>query len=87
MAIAQGKWDGEPGIGLRWNGTAKAPISNPQARGLATCFILEKGRYADAIVLGLGASPRRRGATLAGGGRRLKNVLPQARDMQLDAAR
>ena len=34
MVIAQGKWDGETVIGLRWNGTAKAPINNPQARGL-----------------------------------------------------
>jgi len=44
MASAQGKWDGEPGIGLCWNGTAKAPISNPQSRGLATWLIMEKER-------------------------------------------
>jgi hypothetical protein len=50
MAIALGKWDGVDVIGLRWNGDDDRPIGNPQSRGLATWFIVEAGRYTDAII-------------------------------------
>jgi len=53
MAVALGRWDGEPVIGLRWNGSEEAPIGNPQSRGLATWFIIEKGQYTNAIISAL----------------------------------
>jgi hypothetical protein len=53
MAVALGKWNGVPVIGLRWNGTAENPIGNPQSRGLATWFVLEQGRYTEAIISSL----------------------------------
>jgi hypothetical protein len=41
MAVALGTWDGEPRIGLRWNGSADTTeIGNPQSRGLPTWFML-----------------------------------------------
>jgi len=50
MAIALGKWEGTPVLALRWNGTDASPIGNPQSRGLATWFIVERGPYTDAII-------------------------------------
>ena len=33
-AVAQLDWDGEPGVGLRWNGTSTdQPLGSPQSRG------------------------------------------------------
>ncbi|MEI7638242.1 MAG: hypothetical protein WCJ37_13120 [Syntrophus sp. (in: bacteria)] len=36
------EWDGEPAIGLRWNGGSNAdrPLGNPQSRGVPTWFIV-----------------------------------------------
>lgn len=33
-AVARLDWDGEPGVGIRWNGnTADQPLGSPQSRG------------------------------------------------------
>jgi hypothetical protein len=48
-ALALGKWDGEPVLAMRWNGSDSNPIGNPQSRGLATWFILP-GKYNEAIL-------------------------------------
>lgn len=32
-AIAQLDWNGEPGVGMRWNGNDERPLGNPQSRG------------------------------------------------------
>ncbi len=40
-SYALGKWDGNPCIGFRWNGTDDNPLGNPQSRGLATWVILD----------------------------------------------
>jgi len=40
-AYALGRWDGEPRIGFRWNGSADNPIGNPQSRGLPTWTMLD----------------------------------------------
>src|SRR5476651_934726 len=50
MAVALGKWEGAPVIGLRWNGTDTSPVGHPQSRGLAIWFIVELGPYTDAII-------------------------------------
>lgn len=42
VAIALGKWDDEPVLGMRWNGSDDSPIGNPQSRGLPTWFIVPK---------------------------------------------
>ncbi len=36
------EWDGEPAIGLRWNGgtNSQSPNGNPQSRGVPTWFIV-----------------------------------------------
>jgi hypothetical protein len=39
-ALALGTWEGEPRLAMRWNGSAKRPIGNPQSRGMATWFLL-----------------------------------------------
>lgn len=43
-SLAKMKWDGEPAVGIRWNGGSndkKFPgIGNPQSRGVPTWFIL-----------------------------------------------
>ena len=39
-ALAQMKWGDDLIIGLRWNGTSKEPIGNPQSHGIPTWFIL-----------------------------------------------
>ena len=49
-AFAVGEWDGEPVIGVRWNGDEENPIGNPQSRGLPTWFILPS--YLNLPVLG-----------------------------------
>lgn len=50
MAVALGRWDGEPVIGLRWNGNDVSPVGHPQSRGLATWFIVERGKFTEAII-------------------------------------
>ena len=40
MSYALGEWDGEPRIGVRWNGDSENRIGNPQSRGLPTWTML-----------------------------------------------
>jgi len=38
-AVARLDWDGEPGVGIRWNGNAKdQPLGTPQSRGYPFWF-------------------------------------------------
>ena len=39
-AVALGRWEGDPVLAMRWNGTSGNPIGNPQSRGLPTWFIV-----------------------------------------------
>ncbi len=39
-AAAIGRWDGEPVLVMRWNGSEGNPIGNPQSRGLPTWFVV-----------------------------------------------
>jgi hypothetical protein len=48
-SVALGKWDNEPVLGMRWNGTEESPIGNPQSRGLPTWFIVPDN-YQDSIL-------------------------------------
>ena len=48
-SLALGTWDDKPRLGMRWNGTEKSPVGNPQSRGLATWFMLEE-KYHEAIL-------------------------------------
>ena len=45
IAYALGEWDGEPKIGVRWNGDDEQPIGNPQSRGLPTWTMLDRYLY------------------------------------------
>ena len=45
VALAIGRWDDDPVLAIRWNGTDENPIGNPQSRGLPTWFILPKWSY------------------------------------------
>jgi hypothetical protein len=54
VAISIGKWDDEPVLGMRWNGTKKSPIGSPQSRGLPTWFIIPV-RLQDAVIKTLSA--------------------------------
>ena len=45
IAYALGEWDGEPRIGVRWNGDDEQPIGNPQSRGLPTWTMLDGDLY------------------------------------------
>ena len=45
IAYALGEWDGEPRIGVRWNGDDEQPIGNPQSRGLPTWTMLDRNLY------------------------------------------
>jgi hypothetical protein len=49
IAVALGKWEDDPVIALRWNGSDDSPVGNPQSRGLPTWFILESP-YAEAVI-------------------------------------
>lgn len=49
VAIAIGKWDGHPVLGMRWNGDEERPIGTPQSRGLPTWFIIPR-RLHDAVI-------------------------------------
>lgn len=40
VALALGRWDGDPVLAIRWNGTPDRPIGNPQSRGLPTWFVI-----------------------------------------------
>ncbi len=53
MALCVGRWEDEPCLGMRWNGTKANPLGNPQSRGIPTWFIIggKNGRdYANAII-------------------------------------
>lgn len=39
-SLASLKWDGNPVLGVRWNGHPGNPIGNPQSRGIPTWFVL-----------------------------------------------
>lgn len=40
-SVAEGEWDGEPAIGMRWNGSDETDgVGNPQSRGNPTWFIV-----------------------------------------------
>lgn len=49
VAIALGDWDGEKVLGMRWNGSDKSPLGNPQSRGLPTWFIVP-ARLQDSVL-------------------------------------
>lgn len=48
-AVALGRWDDNPVLAMRWNGTEKNPLGNPQSRGLSTWFIVPD-EYRDSIM-------------------------------------
>jgi len=48
-SIALGRWDNEPVLGMRWNGSEDSPIGNPQSRGLPTWFIIPEN-YQESIL-------------------------------------
>lgn len=50
IAIALGKWDQQPVLAMRWNGSPDNTIGNPQSRGLPTWFILPAGEISEAII-------------------------------------
>ncbi len=49
VAIAIGKWNHTPVLGMRWNGSKGSPIGSPQSRGLPTWFIIPK-RLENAVI-------------------------------------
>ena len=49
-SLAVGRWDGQPCLAIRWNGSEGSPVGNPQSRGLPTWFILPKD-YAEKILV------------------------------------
>lgn len=49
VAIAIGKWEDEPVLAMRWNGSKDSPIGSPQSRGLPTWFIIPR-RLEDSVI-------------------------------------
>lgn len=39
-SLAIGRWDNQPTLAMRWNGSRENPLGNPQSRGLPTWFIV-----------------------------------------------
>ena len=39
-SAAEGQWDGETVLAIRWNGSKDKPIGNPQSTGYPTWFIV-----------------------------------------------
>lgn len=39
-SLAIGRWENNPVLAMRWNGTTESPLGNPQSRGLPTWFIV-----------------------------------------------
>lgn len=39
-SVARLRWDGEPVLGIRWNGDGVNPLGSPQSRGIPTWFIV-----------------------------------------------
>lgn len=50
IALCVGRWDNDPCLGMRWNGSADGPLGNPQSRGIPTWFMIPAGPYADGII-------------------------------------
>jgi hypothetical protein len=50
LALSIGRWDNNPCLGIRWNGTKDNPLGNPQSRGIPTWFIIPAGNYSNAII-------------------------------------
>jgi len=50
IALCVGRWDDDPCLGIRWNGTEENTLGNPQSRGISTWFIIPAGNYANAII-------------------------------------
>lgn len=48
-SLALGRWDNDPCLAIRWNGTEDRPIGTPQSRGIPTWFILPKGKITQAV--------------------------------------
>lgn len=49
-AVAELDWDGQPGVGIRWNGNAEThPLGSPQGRGYAQWFLVP-GPFQDAVL-------------------------------------
>lgn len=48
-ALAIGRWDNEPALAMRWNGSNDNPIGNPQSRGLPTWFVVPE-KYREWII-------------------------------------
>ena len=41
-SAAEGRWDEEHCLGVRWNGNRENPLGNPQSSGHSTWFIVPK---------------------------------------------
>jgi hypothetical protein len=39
-SLAIGRWENNPVLAMRWNGTEENPLGNPQSRGLPTWFVV-----------------------------------------------
>ena len=48
-AVARLECDGQPSVGLRWNGDEGRPLGNPQSRGNPTWFIVPAA-FQDVVV-------------------------------------
>lgn len=57
-ALCVGRWDDEPRLGMRWNGSKESRLGNPQSRGIPTWFILPPGDYTEAIIKSLPAEQK-----------------------------
>jgi hypothetical protein len=55
-ALAVGRWDTQPVLGMRWNGHENQPLGNPQSRGLPTWFIVPS-QFNEAVLKMGGLSP------------------------------
>ncbi len=63
VAIAIGKWEDEPVLGMRWNGSKDSPIGSPQSRGLPTWFIVPK-RLEESVINTLSKDEQKMARTL-----------------------
>lgn len=48
-SVARLRWDGEPAVGIRWNGENDAGVGTPQSRGNPTWFIVP-GELAERVI-------------------------------------
>jgi len=44
-SLAIGRWENEPVLAMRWNGTGDNPLGNPQSRGLPTWFMVPEQHW------------------------------------------